>query len=78
MLDLIPRIVDGALTRRDGGLLTSATGLPIRLFDQVAVEGIDVAQVDPQAIGPAVEMQRARGLPFMINLRRQIMGFPIH
>ena len=56
----------GALVTRAGGVALIATGLPIRLFNQVLVEG---DPVPPQAIAAAVSITRARGDRFVVNLR---------
>jgi GNAT superfamily N-acetyltransferase len=58
--------VPGALVTRAAGVALVATGLPLRLFNQVIVEGDPVA---PEAIAAAVATTRARGDRFVVNLR---------
>ncbi|HUG47006.1 MAG TPA: GNAT family N-acetyltransferase [Candidatus Limnocylindria bacterium] len=57
---------EGAVVRRGDGVALIATGLPLRLFNQVIVEGDD-ARVD--AVRAAVALTRARGDQFVVNLR---------
>jgi N-acetylglutamate synthase len=54
---------------RHDGVVLIATGLPIRLFNQVIVERIDA---DPAALERAVGMLRARGAPFVVDLRERL------
>ena len=56
----------GALVTRADGVALIATGLPLRLFNQVLIEGKTVA---PEAIEAAVATTRARGDRFVVNLR---------
>ena len=56
----------GALVTRADGVALIATGLPLRLFNQVLIEGEAVA---PEAIAAAVATTRARGDRFVVNLR---------
>ena len=56
---------DAFIDRRDGVAIV-ATGLAFRLFNQVIVED-DAA--DPAAVAAAVERLRARGAPFLLDLR---------
>jgi GNAT superfamily N-acetyltransferase len=56
----------GALIRRADGVALIASGLPIRLFNQVIVERDDAA---PDAVAAAVATTRARGDRFVVNLR---------
>jgi len=56
----------GALVRRADGVALIATGLPLRVFNQVIVEGDSGA---PEAIAAAVFTTRARGDRFVVNLR---------
>lgn len=58
--------VEGALIRRADGVVLIATGLPLRLFNQVIVERDDAS---PEAIAVAVAITRARGDRFVVNLR---------
>jgi GNAT superfamily N-acetyltransferase len=58
--------VAGAVVRRSAGVALIATGLPIRLFNQVIVE-TDAAT--PTAIGQAVDVTRRRGDRFLVLLR---------
>jgi hypothetical protein len=58
--------VDGALVQRGDGVALIATGLPVRLFNEVLVES-DGAK--PEAIAAAVTATRARGDRFIVNLR---------
>jgi GNAT superfamily N-acetyltransferase len=62
--------VPGAVVRRADGLAVFATGLPLRLFNQVAID--DPAAVTPGAIAAAVAELRARGDRFVVNLRAGI------
>ena len=59
--------VDGALVRRADGLAVFATGLPLRLFNQVLID--DARPVVPGAIQVAVDELRQRGVRFAVNLR---------
>jgi GNAT superfamily N-acetyltransferase len=54
------------LIQHDDGVLLMATGLPVRLFNQVLVEADDGAS---DAIGRAVATTRGRGDHFVVNLR---------
>jgi N-acetylglutamate synthase len=58
--------VPGALVTRADGVALIATGLPLRLFNQVLVEGDPVV---PEAIAAAVSTTRDRGDRFVVNLR---------
>jgi GNAT superfamily N-acetyltransferase len=62
--------VPGAVVRRADGLAVFATGLPLRLFNQVAID--DGAAVAPGAIAAVVAELRARGDRFVVNLRAGI------
>jgi GNAT superfamily N-acetyltransferase len=57
---------EGALIRHADGVVLIATGLPIRLFNQVIVEHDDAAQ---EAVAEAVATTRSRGDRFVVNLR---------
>lgn len=57
---------EGAVVRRVDGVALIATGLPLRLFNQVIIERDD-ATVD--AVGAAVGVTRGRGDQFLVNLR---------
>ncbi|MGZ6345052.1 MAG: GNAT family N-acetyltransferase [Candidatus Limnocylindrales bacterium] len=57
---------EGALVRRVDGVALIATGLPLRLFNQVLVEG---GEATPAAIASAVAVTRDRGDRFVVNLR---------
>ena len=57
---------EGAVVRHADGVVLIATGLPIRLFNQVIVERDDAA---PEAVAAAVATTRARGDRFVVNLR---------
>ena len=56
----------GARVEHIDGVALIATGLPIRLFNQVLVEGDSVR---PDAIAAAVSVTRDRGDRFVVNLR---------
>jgi GNAT superfamily N-acetyltransferase len=58
---------EGAVVRRSDGVALIATGLPLRLFNQVIVED-DGAR--PEAIAAAVSVTQARGDRFVVNLRQ--------
>ena len=58
--------VPGSLIRREGGVALIATGLPVRLFNQVLIEDDDA---DERALERAVETTRARGDRFVVHLR---------
>jgi hypothetical protein len=58
--------VPGARVSRFGGVALIATGLPVRLFNQVLVE-TDGART--ASIAEAVSVTRDRGDPFVVNLR---------
>lgn len=55
-----------ALIRRADGVAVIATGLPIRLFNQVLIERADA---NPDAIAAGVKTMRTRGDRFVVNLR---------
>jgi len=57
---------DGAVVRRVDGVALIATGLPLRLFNQVIIERDDALA---DAVGAAVGLTRARGDRFLVNLR---------
>jgi GNAT superfamily N-acetyltransferase len=59
--------VGGGRVERGGGIALVATGLPLRLFNQVIVEGDDTRS---DAIVEAVAVMRGRGDRFVVNLRR--------
>jgi len=56
----------GALVDRADGVVLLATGLPLRLFNQVILES-EAAQ--PERIAAAVALMRDRGDHFVVNLR---------
>lgn len=56
---------DGLVERRDG-VATLASGLPMRLFNQVVIESNEAT---PAALGRAVAVMRARRVPFYVTLR---------
>ena len=58
--------VDGAVVRRNDGVALIATGLPMRLFNHILVEGDEAT---PAAISAAVEVTRGRGDRFVVSLR---------
>jgi len=58
--------VDGALVRHADGVALIATGLPLRLFNEVMVDGDEAT---PEAIAAAVDTTRERGDRFIVNLR---------
>lgn len=69
MLDVFARIgsgIPGALIERSNGVTLFVTGLPLRLFNQVAVHGDDATE---GAIRDAVAAMRSSGAPFALNLR---------
>jgi GNAT superfamily N-acetyltransferase len=57
--------VPGAVAMRQAGLAVLATGLPLRLFNQVLVDG----EPSPGALSEAVAILRTRGAPFSVTLR---------
>ena len=57
---------DRAMIRRADGVALIATGLPLRLFNQVLVEGDEATAV---AIAAAVDVTRERGDRFVVNLQ---------
>jgi GNAT superfamily N-acetyltransferase len=59
--------VPGAVVRHEDGVFLMASGLPIRLFNQVVVERDSAA---PRQIAAAVDVLRERAAPFVVNLRR--------
>jgi len=61
--------VPGARVERSDGVALIATGHPLRLFNQVIVEGDDAS---PDAIADAVSVTRERGDRFVVNLRSGI------
>jgi ribosomal protein S18 acetylase RimI-like enzyme len=63
---LVGSLAEGALIRRADGVALIATGLPLRLFNQVLVEGDEAT---PAAIAAAVALTRERGDRFVVNLR---------
>jgi N-acetylglutamate synthase len=56
----------GARVERSDGVVLFATGLPLRLFNQVIVDG---ESPSPRAIADAVAITRDRGDRFLVNLR---------
>lgn len=58
---------DGALVRRADGVALVASGLPVRMFNQVVVEADDAT---PAALADAVATMRERDIPFAVSLRR--------
>lgn len=56
----------GGLVERSDGVALIATGLPLRLFNQVIVERDDAR---PERIATAVSVLRDRGDHFVVNLR---------
>jgi hypothetical protein len=64
---LLCGFVDGALVRRRDGVALIATGLPLRLFNQVLIED---AYASPAAVEAAIAATRRRGDRFVLNLRR--------
>jgi len=58
--------VEGGLVQRADGVALIASGLPIRLFNQVLIEAPGSV---PSTIAEAVETLRRRGSPFVVNLR---------
>lgn len=58
--------VPGALIRRDGGVVTLLSGLPLLLFNQILIES---SRADPGALQDAVEAARARGHRFVVDVR---------
>ncbi|MGH7342086.1 MAG: GNAT family N-acetyltransferase, partial [Candidatus Rokuibacteriota bacterium] len=57
--------IDGAHVARADGVAIIATGHPMRLFNQVIIDGAPVAA----AVAAAVELMRERGHSFVVNLR---------
>lgn len=57
----------GGLVRRADGVALIATGLPLRLFNQVIVEDTEAT---PEAVAAAVATTRERGDRFVVNLRQ--------
>jgi GNAT superfamily N-acetyltransferase len=55
------------IVRRFDGVVLFATGLPVRLFNQVVV---DRGAATPEAIAEAVTVMRERSERFVVNLRR--------
>jgi GNAT superfamily N-acetyltransferase len=60
-------LAPGAVVSREGGVALVATGMPLRLFNQVVIERDDAS---PEAVAAAVAMTSARGDRFVVNLRR--------
>jgi GNAT superfamily N-acetyltransferase len=58
--------VPGARVERAGGVALILTGLPLRLFNQVIVDGDDASA---DSIAAAVAVARDRGDRFVVNLR---------
>jgi GNAT superfamily N-acetyltransferase len=58
--------IHNALLKRTGGVVLLATGLPVRLFNQVLVENEDATV---EAMASAVATIRKRGDTFLVNLR---------
>jgi len=59
-------MASGALISREGGIALIASGIPIRLFNQVLVEWPDATEA---ALTGAFETIRDRGERFMVSLR---------
>jgi GNAT superfamily N-acetyltransferase len=60
--------IDGAHVARADGVALIATGHPMRLFNQVIIDGAPA----PDAIAAAVELMRERGHQFVVNLRHGV------
>lgn len=58
---------DNALVTREQGIVTLLSGVPMRLFNQVLVEGADASG---DAILRGVSRARERGDPFVVHLRK--------
>ena len=65
-MSLLGTQVPGAVLKRADGVVLFATGMPVRLFNQVLVEAADAS---PDAIEDAVALARARGDHYVVNLR---------
>ena len=65
-LALVGANADGAVVRRVDGVALIATGLPLRLFNQVLVDG---GEATTGSITTAVETTRQRGDRFLVSLR---------
>lgn len=59
--------VPRSIVRREGGVATILTGLPVRVFNQVVVAETSAS---PDAIRAGVEVARERGDRFAVTLRR--------
>lgn len=57
----------GSLIERRDGIALLVTGHPIRLFNQVLIDGDPVAR--PEALVAALAAARARGVEFIVSLR---------
>jgi GNAT superfamily N-acetyltransferase len=66
MVGTTAALAPGALRSREGGVVISAIGLPVLLFNQLLIAGDDA---DPAAIERGVELLRERRAPFVVNLR---------
>ncbi|MET1231353.1 MAG: GNAT family N-acetyltransferase [Candidatus Limnocylindrales bacterium] len=58
--------IDGAVVRRVDGVALIGSGLPVRLFNQVLIEGDGPS---PDVLADAVQVLRDRVSPFVVNLR---------
>ncbi|HET7678217.1 MAG TPA: GNAT family N-acetyltransferase [Candidatus Limnocylindrales bacterium] len=62
----VARNVAGGLVRHADGLAIVASGLPLRLFNQILVED---TRATPKAMAAAVALMRDRAAPFLVHLR---------
>ena len=60
--------INGAHVARADGVALIATGHPMRLFNQVLIDGAPA----PDAVVAAVELMRERGHSFVVNLRNGV------
>lgn len=61
--------VPGSVVERRDGVALVASGLPIRLFNQVLIEADGASSA---VVAAAVTVLRARGAPFAVDLRRGV------
>jgi GNAT superfamily N-acetyltransferase len=66
MLGDMTSLVADAVRRRDRGTALYATGIPVILFNQLLVTDDDA---DAGALEDGIALLRARGAPFVVNLR---------
>ena len=63
--EVITAAQPNGVVRREGGVLTIASGLPMSLFNQIFIES---ESASPTAVAEAVALMRERGAPWVLTL----------